>query len=344
MVKPLQRKTLTKKDALWLVFAALLILLPLAPVVGANSFHMHVVILILLFASMAQAWNIIGGYCGQVSFGHSVFFGIGAYGAGMAVVTYGVMPWPGILIGVILAAVVAVVISYPCFKLSGHYFAIATFAVVEIFNRSFLVWDWVGGALGLDYPVVKEGLENLMWYNTKTGYYYCVLILFLFIFGVVRWLEGHRFGYYLRAVREGEETAESLGVSGRAVKLAAMALSAALTALCGAFFAQYNLRVDASMAMSLDMSMKFVLITVLGGAGTLIGPLLGAAVLIPLQEYTRAFWGGLGGGVDLIIFGLLIIIIVVKQPAGIIGIIYAIRKRFSGKKVDAKGDLADGTP
>ncbi|PKN04824.1 MAG: branched-chain amino acid ABC transporter permease, partial [Deltaproteobacteria bacterium HGW-Deltaproteobacteria-9] len=195
-----------------------------------------------------------------------------------------------------------------------------------------------------DYPVVKEGIENLMWYNTKTGYYYCVLILFLFIFGLVRWLESHRFGYYLRAVREGEETAESLGVSGRAVKLAAMAISAALTALCGAFFAQYNLREDASMAMSLDMSMKFVLITVLGGAGTLIGPLLGAAVLIPLQEYTRAFWGGLGGGVDLIIFGILIIIIVVKQPAGIIGIIDAIRKRFFGKKVDAKGGLADGTP
>ncbi|PKN04077.1 MAG: branched-chain amino acid ABC transporter permease, partial [Deltaproteobacteria bacterium HGW-Deltaproteobacteria-9] len=125
MVKPLQLKTLNKKDIYWLVFAAFLILLPLAPAVGANSFHMHVVILILLFASMAQAWNIIGGYCGQVSFGHSVFFGIGAYGAGMAVVTYGVMPWPGILIGVILAAVVAVVISYPCFKLSGHYFAIA---------------------------------------------------------------------------------------------------------------------------------------------------------------------------------------------------------------------------
>jgi branched-chain amino acid transport system permease protein len=305
---------------------------------------MHVMILILLFASMSQAWNIIGGYCGQVSFGHSVFFGIGAYGAGMAVVTYGGMPWPGILIGVILAAAVAVVISYPCFKLSGHYFAIATFAIVEIFNRSFMVWDWVGGALGLDYPLVKEGLMNLMWYNTKTGYYYCALILFLSIFGTVRWLEGHRFGYYMRAVREGQETAESLGVNSTAVKLAAMALSAALTAVCGAFFAQYNLRVDTPMVMSLDMSMKFVLITVMGGSGTLVGPLLGAAVLIPLQEYTRAFWGGLGGGVDLIIFGLLIILIVVKQPAGMIGIFHAIRKRVSQKKNVAKGDSADGAP
>ncbi len=340
----MQQQAFSKKDAAWLGFLALLALLPLAPVMEANSFHMHVLILILLFASMAQAWNIIGGYCGQVSFGHSVFFGIGAYGAGMAVVTYGGAPWPGILIGMALAGAVAVVISYPCFKLSGHYFAIATFAIVEIFNRSFLVWDWVNGALGLDYPVIEEGLHNLMWYDSKTAYYYCALVLFLLIFGMVRWLEAHRFGYYMRAVREGQETAESLGVNSTAVKLTAMALSATLTALCGAFFAQYNLRVDSPMVMSLDMSMKFVLITVMGGSGTLLGPLLGAAVLIPLQEYTRAFWGGLGGGVDLIIFGLLIILIVVKQPAGMVGIINDVRKRLARRKDPAKGGETHGAP
>jgi branched-chain amino acid transport system permease protein len=305
---------------------------------------MHVLILILLYASMAQAWNIIGGYGGQTSFGHAVFFGIGAYGAGMAVVTYGLSPWPGALIGMLSAAVVAVLISYPCFKmLSGHYFAIATFAIVEIFNRVFLVWYWVGGALGLDYMIVEEGLANLMWYDTKTGYYYCALVLFVLIFGIVRFLEGHRFGYYLRAVREGQETAESLGVNSTAVKLAAMALSAALAALCGAFFVQYNLRVDPGMVMSLDMSMKFVLVTILGGAGTLAGPLLGAAVLVPLQEYTRALWGGLGGGVDLIIFGFLIIIIVVKQPAGITGIVRDIAKRFGRQPAAEKGGASLGT-
>ena len=339
-----QGNSVLKKDGAWLVFTVLLVLLPFVPFLGENSFRMHIMILILLFAAMSQAWNIIGGYCGQVSFGHSVFFGIGAYGAGMAVVTYGVPPWPGILIGMVVAAVVAVVISWPCFKLSGHYFAIATFAIVEIFNRGFLVWDWVGGALGLDYPLVEEGLWNLMWHDSKTGYYYCALALFLITFGLVRWLEGHRFGYYLRAVREGQETAESLGVNSTAVKLTAMALSAALAALCGSFFVQYNLRVDPPMVMSLDMSMKFVLITVLGGSGTLVGPLLGAAVLIPLQEYSRALWGGLGGGVDLIIFGLLIIIIVVKQPAGIIGIIRDIRKYAARRRPAGKKEADHGAP
>jgi len=325
------KKSLSGKDIAGLLFLAALGVLPLIPGVADNSFRMHVFILILLYASMAQAWNIIGGYCGQVSFGHSVFFGIGAYGAGMAVVTYGIVPWPGILIGMVAAAGVAVLISYPCFKLSGHYFAIATFAIVEIFNRVFMVWDWVGGALGLDYPIIEEGLKNLMW-ESKTGYYYCALAMFVIIFGLVRWLEGHKFGYYMRAVREGQETAESLGVNSSAVKLTAMAVSAAMAALCGAFFVQYNLRVDPPMVMSLDASMKFVLITIMGGAGTLMGPLAGAAVLIPLQEYTRAFWGGLGGGVDLIIFGLLIIVMVVKQPAGMMGIYRGIRKRLSKRK------------
>jgi len=336
-------RTLKRTDLFWLAFVGLVALVPLVPAVASNSFFMHVLILVLLYASMAQAWNIIGGYGGQTSFGHAVFFGIGAYGAGMAVVTYGMTPWPGALVGIVSAAIVAVLISYPCFKLSGHYFAIATFAIVEIFNRMFLVWDWVGGALGLDYMIVEEGLANLMWYDSKTGYFYCALVLFALVFGIVRFLEGHRFGYYLRAVREGQETAESLGVNSTAVKLSAMALSAALAALCGGFFVQYNLRVDPGMVMSLDTSMKFVLVTILGGAGTLAGPLLGAAVLVPLQEFTRAKWGGLGGGVDLIIFGALIIIIVVKQPAGITGIVRDIARRFGRKPAAGKGGASLGT-
>ncbi|PKN10314.1 MAG: branched-chain amino acid ABC transporter permease [Deltaproteobacteria bacterium HGW-Deltaproteobacteria-7] len=332
----MNQHALQRKDFFWLALLVVLALVPAVSAITTNTFLMHVLILILLFAAMAQAWNIIGGYGGQTSFGHSVFFGIGAYGAGMAVVTYGLSPWPGIVIGMIAAAAVAVLISYPCFKLSGHYFAIATFAIVEIFHRMFLVWYWVGGALGLDYPVVEQGLKNFMWYDTKTGYYYGALALFVLVFGIVRFLEAHRFGYYLRAVREGQETAESLGVNSQAVKLTAMAISAALAALCGAFFGQYNLRVDPSMVMSLDMSMKFVLVTILGGAGTLAGPLLGAAVLIPLQEYTRALWGGLGGGVDLIVFGVLIIIIVIKQPAGISGIVRDVAKRIDRRRAAAK--------
>jgi branched-chain amino acid transport system permease protein len=282
---------------------------------------------------MAQSWNIISGYCGQTSFGHSVFFGIGAYGAALAVVNFNSLPWYGAPLGMLAAAAVSVVISYPCFKLKGHYFAIATFAIVEIFNRLFMIWDTIGGALGLDYPILPDGWKNFSWSDTKNGYYLGALAIFILVFSVVRWIERHRMGYYLRAVREGQETAESLGVNSAVVKLSAMALSASLAALCGAFFAQYNYRVDPPMVMSLDMSMKFVLITILGGIGTFWGPFLGALVLIPLQEYTRAYLSHLGAGVDLMIFGLIIIIVMIKQPLGIMGLI-----RYFTKRKVAKGE------
>ncbi len=318
----------------WIALLAALAILPVVGIVG-DQFLSHVLVMVLLNASMAQAWNLIGGYAGQVSFGHSVFFGIGAYGAAYAVTMLKSTPWPGIIAGAILAAAISVLIGYPTFKLKGHYFAIATFAIVEIFNRLFMVWEDVGGAVGLDYPILKDSWKFFTWSKTKVGYYYGALVLFALVFSLVRVIERARFGYYLKAIREGQETAESVGVDSRKVKLAAMALSAALAALCGSFFAQYNYRVDPPMVLSLDMSMKFVLITILGGIGTLWGPLLGAVILIPLQEYTRAYLAKLGPGVDLIIFGLIIIIMMEFQPRGIMGIIdgaikYA-RKAGSGK-------------
>lgn len=329
---------LSKKDKLWYAFIAIAVILPCIPGVIGGSFFGHVATMVLLYASMAQSWNIISGYGGQVSFGHSVFFGIGAYGAALSVVTFESLPWFGAPLGMLAAAAVSIIISYPCFKLKGHYFAIATFAIVEIFNRLFMIWDAVGGALGLDYPILPDGWVNFSWSTTKTGYYIGALAIFLLVFGIVRHIERNRMGYYLLAVREGQETAESLGVNSTVVKLGAMALSAALAALCGAFFAQYNYRVDPPMVMSLDMSMKFVLITILGGLGTFWGPFLGALVLIPLQEYTRAYLSHLGPGVDLIIFGLIIIIVMVKEPRGIMGLLgYISRKLNKSQEETEKG-------
>ncbi len=325
-----------KSDKLWYGFLAVAVVLPFIPGVIGGSFFGHVATMILLYAAMAQSWNIISGYCGQTSFGHSVFFGIGAYAAALAVVNFEGLPWYGAPLGMLAAAVVSVIISYPCFKLKGHYFAIATFAIVEIFNRLFMIWDAIGGALGLDYPILPDGWKNFSWSDTKNGYYLGALAIFILVFSVVRWIERHRMGYYLRAVREGQETAESLGVNSTVVKLSAMALSASLAALCGSFFAQYNYRVDPPMVMSLDMSMKFVLITILGGLGTFWGPFLGALVLIPLQEYTRAYLSHLGAGVDLMIFGLIIIIVMIKQPLGIMGLIrYFTKGTISRKEGDA---------
>ena len=336
----MKRTSVGRGELLWYGLVAVLAALPLVPGLVGKAYSGHVLTMVLLYAAMAQAWNIIGGYGGQVSFGHSVFFGIGAYGAGMAVVTWHSVPWPGAFAGAVLAAIVAVLISYPCTRLKGHYFAIATFAIVEIFNRLFMVWDWIGGALGLDYPILADGWRNYAWSSTKVGYYYGALTLFFAVFSVVRWIERHRFGSYLRAVREGQETAESLGVNATSVKITAMALSAFLAALCGAFFVQYNFRVDPPMVMSLDMSMRFVLVAILGGLGTFYGPLLGALILIPLQEYTRAYVGQLGSGVDLILFGVLITLMMVKQPTGMAGVVAELRKALGTRKRPTLGEVA----
>lgn len=321
-----------KEDKLWYGFLLVAVTLPFIPGVISDSFFGHVATIVLLYAAMSQSWNIISGYCGQISFGHSVFFGIGAYGAALAVVNFDMLPWFGVPLGMLAAAVASIFISYPCFRLKGHYFAIATFAIVEIFNRFFMIWDGVGGAIGLDYPIMDDGWINFSWSNSKNGYYLGALGIFILVFGIVRFIERHRLGYYLLAVREGQETAESLGVNSTFTKLAAMALSAALAALCGAFFAQYNYRVDPPTVMSLDMSMKFVLITILGGLGTFWGPFLGALALIPLQEYTRVYLADLGAGMDLIIFGLIIIAVMIRQPRGIMGVIrHFIKHRTADK-------------
>ena len=238
----------------------------------------------------------------------------------------------------------AVLISYPCFKLSGHYFAIATFAIVEIFNRMFLVWYWVGGALGLDYPMVEEGLANLMWYDSKTGYYYCALVLFVLIFGIVRFLEGHRFGYYLQGrargpgdgrVARGQQHGRQahghgpVGGAGRPVRRLFRAVQPARRPGNG----HVARHVDEVRARH-DPGRG-------GDPGRAAAR--GRGARFPLQEYTRALWGGLGGGVDLIVFGVLIIVIVVKQPAGISGIVRDIARRFGRRPAAAKGGASVGT-
>jgi branched-chain amino acid transport system permease protein len=273
----------------------------------------------MLFATLSQAWNLIGGYAGQVSFGHATFFGIGAYAALVLLKKFGLTPWAGMLIGGGIAAVLAVLIGYPVFRLKGHYFAISTFAVAEIIERLFLNWDFVEGAIGLPAPVLPENLFNFMWYKTKIPYFYIAFVFFVLVLLLAYKIERSRLGFYFRAIKQSPEAAEGLGIDTTRFKMVAMIISALLTSLCGSFYAQYILYIDPPSVLSLDISIKIVLVTVLGGAGTIIGPILGSAILIPLSEYSRILLGGTGKGVDLIVFGALILIISVFQPQGVAG-------------------------
>ena len=292
------------------------------PAVFTLPFPRHVMIMIFLYGALASAWNILAGYCGQISLGHAVFFGTGAYTSSLLVRELGLTPWLGMAAGAAVAALLSQVIGYPVFRLRGHYFAIATIAVGEITHTLVANWDWAGGARGLFVPIKRpDSLLNLQFHETKAVYYYIALGLLLLALGVTSRLERSRRGYYFRAVRDDQDVAASLGVHVAREKRHAIALSAALTAACGTFWAQYLLYVDPESVFPLALSILICLVAVLGGVGTLWGPVLGAAVLVPLSEGTRIWLGGGGQALDLLIYGTLIVVIAVVQPAGLMGLL-----------------------
>lgn len=299
-----------------------------APLMIANVHFQHLMIMLLLYATLSQAWNLIGGYAGQVSFGHAVFFGIGAYAAMAPLNQWGLTPWVGMVIGGLVATIVAVIIGVPVFRLKGHYFAISTFAVAEVVRELFSNWNWVDGPIGLDAPVLDPGWINFMFYKTKFPYHYTVLIIFLLVTCVTFRMERSRMGYYFRAIKQRPEAAQAMGVNISLYKQYALMISAFFTAICGSFYGLYVLHIEPATVLSLDISIKIVLITALGGTGSLWGPLLGAMILIPLQEYSRIWLGGTGKGIDLIVLGALIVLICIFEPRGIVGLY----KRFISKK------------
>ena len=310
-------------------FAALLLPAVLAfPLVFPRPFPRHVMIMIFLYGALATAWNILAGYCGQISLGHAVYFGLGAYTSTLLVREAALTPWLGMLAGAALAVIVSQAIGYPVFRLRGHYFAIATIGFGEIVQTIVLNWDWIGGARGLFVPIQRpDSLLNFQFHESKAVYYYIALGLLALALGATRWIEGSRRGYYFRAIREDQDAAASLGVRVAREKHAAMAVSAALTALGGTFWAQYVLFIDPESVFPLSLSILICLVAVLGGVGTLWGPLVGAAILVPLSEGTRIWFGGTGKAMDLLIFGGLIMLISVVQPGGIMALAQRGRRR-----------------
>ncbi|MFN2546348.1 MAG: branched-chain amino acid ABC transporter permease [Myxococcales bacterium] len=276
-------------------------------------------ILILLNALLGTAWNILGGFAGQISLGQAIFFGAGAYTSTLLAQHAEISPWIGLVAGALVAIVIAIAIGGPCFRLSGHYFAIATIALGEIAAIAVTNWDYAGGAVGLFLPVEGTGLAQMK-FDDKRGYHYVICALLVLALAVTVWLRGARAGYYWRAIREDQAAARSAGVPATRYKLLAISISAALTAMAGTFYAQYVLFIDPPSVLPLSLSIQICLVAVLGGAGTLLGPLLGAAVLVPLSAATSVLLGGSGRSLDLVVYGALIMVIAVFEPSGLVGL------------------------
>jgi branched-chain amino acid transport system permease protein len=295
-------------------------LLIVFPFFFRNPFPRHLLIMIMMYAVMSIGWNIIGGYGGQVTFGNAAFFGVGAYASTVLLTKAGLSPWIGMAAGCVSSAGLAVIVGYPCFRLKGHYFAIATIAVGEIMMGLFMVWDFVGAAVGIYLPILPQSFRNFEFHATKVPYYYIMLVMLLFAIGVAFLVERTKLGYYLRAIKDDPDGARSVGINIRKYKLYGFCLSAVLTSMCGTFYAQYVLYIDPPSTFGLMISIDLCIISLIGGLGKLFGPVIGSFVFIPLVELTRVYLGSEGQGVDLMLYSLLMIAVAVLRPQGLSGL------------------------
>ncbi|MDA8250986.1 MAG: branched-chain amino acid ABC transporter permease [Rhodospirillales bacterium] len=303
-----------------------------APLAISDPFLQNMLILVVLYTALSQAWNILGGYCGQVSLGHALFFGLGAYVSTVLFTRWGISPFLGMLVGGTVSAGVALAVGWPCFRLSGHYFAIATIVIAEIGSLLFLNWDWVGAANGILIRVGRDSLVNFQFQTSKLPYYYAILVIAAVLWLFTFWIERSKWGYYWRAVKNSPEAAESLGVRIFRYKLAAAAASAFFTGVCGGFYAQYVSYIDPDSVFSFNLSIMISLPAVLGGIGTLWGPAVGALALIPMSEFVRVYFGGTGRGVDLIIYGALITAVATWKPEGLCGLFASGYRRLAAAR------------
>jgi branched-chain amino acid transport system permease protein len=311
------------------------------PLVVHDEFYQRIGALALLGAISASAWNIIGGYAGQISFGHAMFFGAGAYASLVVFTQFGWPPIAGVPIGVFASLVLALLIGTPTFRLRGHYFSMATIAAAELLRILVSNWPLLGAAPGLMGPATPRSVADFS-FRSPLPYYYlflCVLGVLLF----VTWrMQRSRMGYYLRAINGGDRAARSLGVAVLRYKLYAMLLSAAFTAVAGSLYAVMVGFADPDSTLGILVSVNMVLIAALGGAGRLFGPLLGAAILVPLEQVTNSVFGGSGTGVTYVITGAIILLIARFEPGGVLDLAERILWRTLSRRAARRRPLAQG--
>ena len=286
-----------------------------------DAFFLDSLVLILIWGTTAAAWNVAGGYAGQISLGHSAFFGLGAYAAALLGTRWGISPWIGLVVGALVATCVGLVIGYLSNRLRGPYFVLATIAFSQVLLIGSSRWrGFTSGSEGIPVPF-RPGFWTLG-ITDKRVWVWIALAFAVLAYLIGIYLERARRGYQLAAVREDEDAALSLGVPARWLKVAAICVSAALTAACGALWTQYIGFVDPFYVFSVDLSVKFALAAVIGGLGTALGPFLGAALITTLETFLRAHFGGIGAGlvgIYLIIYGCALIVMVRWVPQGIVG-------------------------
>jgi branched-chain amino acid transport system permease protein len=297
----------------------------LIPLAVHKPYYLHVLTICLFWAYMAASWNIIGGFVGQLSLGHGIYTAIGAYGTVILFNNFHISPWIGMILAGIVATGIAVLIGLPTFKLRGAYFALSTVAlsaglVVLIENTEKIGNILIGGAEGLSVNMAGSSFLNFQ-FMSKVPYYYIALVMLILVVLFSRQLMKSKLGYYMIAVREDEDAARALGINVRTIKLKSIALSAFATALGGAFYAMLIRYLLPSAIAGADMSNQMVFLTIVGGSGSVLGPVIGGISLSLISEVVRFFLGDKIMGLHLLIYGLVVVLIIMYKPRGIIEVL-----------------------
>jgi len=297
--------------------SVLLLLLAAVPLVTSNSYVLHFLILILFYAVLSEAWNILAGFTGQFSLGHAAFFGIGAYTSTLLFIHYGTSPWLGMLIAGVFSVACSLIIGSLCFRLRGPFFSMITIAFAEALRLLTLNWAGLtGGAVGLLVPLMGDSAVNFQ-FLSRQPYYYVLMGILLALLLTTYVIRNSQTGLYFMATREDENAARSLGVNIFRYKLLALAISVFFTAVAGTFYAQYILFLHPDSVMSLNFSIEIALPAIIGGMGTIWGPIVGSVMLTPVSELIRSILGGSYAGVYLIIHGSILILVVIYFPNGV---------------------------
>ena len=302
----------------WVWVWTALAVMAICPLFIKNNFYLDGFILIFMWGAFAAAWNILSGYAGMTSLGHNAFFGIGAYTSTLLFLHYGLTPWLGMFVGGLLSMTVGLLVGVVLFRLRSHYFALATLAFGEVCSILALSWrSLTGGAEGLALPI-EASFYNFA-FDSKLPYVYIGLALCVAVTGISYYIENSKLGYYLTAFKENEGAARALGVNTGRVRLTAMALSSFFSAIIGTFYAQYVVYIDPSSVIRLPLSVQVALFAIVGGVGTVFGPIIGAAIFIPITIGLRAWLGTSIPGLYMIIYGVILIVIMLYMPDGIYG-------------------------
>jgi len=315
------------------ILLALLLLMAFVLPLFAGEYFIHIGVLVLFYAYMAVAWNILGGYAGQHSLGHALFMGIGAYTSTYLFTKMGLTPWIGMWLGGALAGLIGWFVGYLCFRygLKGPYFALVTIAMAEAAVYLVNNISAVGGAQGLEVAWTGSA-PQLMQFDGKSGYYYVILVMTIIAVLLSSWLIKRRFGYQLVSVRENEDAAEAIGVDTLRVKIQATIISATMTALGGTFFAQYFTYINPRNVFGEGPSIQILLFAIIGGLGTVWGPVVGALVLVPIAELSRGWLGGSFAGAQILLYGTVLVLVMLFMPYGIVGLYEKIKGQIQSRR------------